>query len=78
MRKSDVFIFKHQINYSVRCVLSEPICVQQCALCIAQVPFALPFDCNQPNDNLGDLWSTQLQFRRFWKKINIYNFYVYY
>ena len=47
------------------------------AFWIAQVPLALPFECNQPNGNLADLWSTKLQFSRFWKKINIYSFNVY-
>ena len=36
---------------------------------MAQVLFASPFECNQLNSNLADL-----QFGRFWKKLNIYNF----
>ena len=49
--------------------------VYSCAFWIAQVPFA-EFECNQPNADLADLWSTELQFGQFWKKINIYNFHV--
>ena len=41
-----------------------------------QVPFAFEFECNQPNADLADLWSTELQFGQFWKKINIYNFHM--
>ena len=30
---------------------------------IPQIPFAFEFKRNQPNSNLADLWSTELQFK---------------
>ena len=48
------------------------------SFCVPEMPqIPLAFECNQLNGNLADLWSTELQFSRFCKKINIYNFYVY-
>ena len=47
------------------------------AFWIAQVLFAFLSECYWPSSNLADLWCTKLQFGQFWKKINIYNFYVY-
>ena len=51
---------------------------QYSSFCVSemhQIPLA--FECNQLNGNLADLWSTELQFSPFCKKINLYNFYVY-